>query len=151
LAATENYDADIEIQDLVNGQKTPMKTKDPTSGFSTSWLPVISPNMRQVAYELDAKRSAIVVMNIDRPGKPQVLINAPENEIYSPAAWSPDGRILVTVNKSDHTYRLGWLSGGIFRELKSLGWRSNDPGFRPSVSPDGSYIAYSALAVPDST
>jgi Tol biopolymer transport system component len=82
-----------------------------------------------------------------KPGsKPRVLIPAsPQNEYVQPAAWSRDGRLLARIWKNDGTVQIAWISvrDGSVSVLRSLWQRS--PG-RPTLSPDGKYIAYSALA-----
>jgi Tol biopolymer transport system component len=110
----------------------------------------LSPDVRQVAflcYEHDPdnpSRSLRVMAN--EPGaKSRILVRNREFLYVTPAAWSSDGKaILVQLWRFDNTAQLAWVSAvdGSIRPLKSLEWRQPD---RPSVSPAGRYITYSAL------
>jgi Tol biopolymer transport system component len=82
-------------------------------------------------------------------GKPRILVDSPEYDYFVLGGWSADGGwILASLAKPDGTWVLAWISKdqkNVIRPLKSLGWRFwND---RPSISPDGRYVAYSAFAV----
>ena len=108
---------------------------------------LIAPDRKRIAFlwlTSDGKEQLRVMPN-ERGAKPTVLIDNPEIAAW-PAAWSPDGKsILVTLEKNDRTWQLAWVSAanGAVTPLKSLGWRLRT---RPSLSPDGKHIAYSALA-----
>jgi Tol biopolymer transport system component len=82
-------------------------------------------------------------------GKSRVVLDNPENNYYQPLDWSPDGkRLLVSIQKLDKTWQLEWVSAvdGAVVLLKSVGWRFYNTGNRPRLSPNGQFIAYSALA-----
>src|SRR5262245_14431889 len=140
----------IGVRDMSNGQIKWLVTGDDagTEGECT----IISPDQRQVVYAWYPTTNGVnygevrIIAN-EVGSKPRVLI--PANAEYSyvdPLAWSPDGRsILIKIKRRDQTYQLGWVSvaDGTIRVLKSLDWRLRSGA---SLSPDGKYIAYAALA-----
>ena len=124
--------------------------------WADSEWPVLSADSKQVAYVWHAgdgnKNTAQLRMVTTTPGsKPRTLVDNPEFSYFVPVGWSREGSsLLVMIVHKDNTDSLAWvsLSDGSVRTLKSLGWRMY--GARASLSPDGRYIAYSALtASPD--
>jgi Tol biopolymer transport system component len=112
---------------------------------------VFSPDMRQLAYtwyddsQADGQGQLRIIAN-EVGAKPRVLVRNPENNIYT-LGWSADAKsILITNQKLDRTWQLGWTSvtDGAIRTIKSLDWRVPRS---VHLSPDGRYIVYSALSV----
>jgi Tol biopolymer transport system component len=120
--------------------------------------PVISPDGRQVAFNFfgkdewrkdDNQTGQLRVMATEPGSKPKILFQSPDMRYSDAAAFSPDGKSLLAILvKQDWTRQLAWVSlaDGAVKQLKSLGWRFH-LDFPPSISPDGRYIAYTALAV----
>jgi Tol biopolymer transport system component len=141
---------DVAVRDMSTGQINRLMANVGPEKCGTAEAPVFSPDVRQVAflcYEHDPdnpSRSLRVMAN--EPGaKSRILVRNREFLYVTPAAWSSDGKaILVQLWRFDNTAQLAWVSAvdGSVRPLKSLEWRQPD---RPSVSPDGRYITYSAL------
>jgi Tol biopolymer transport system component len=80
-------------------------------------------------------------MNIAPATMRQLQVNPAVN-----AEASPHKLILLATSNPGRNWEIAWLSvaDGTMKTVTSLGWRYM--GDRPSVSPDGRYIAYSALA-----
>ncbi len=104
-----------------NAKRLIAKTGDLKEG-SASW-PIMSPDQRQVAFVWHS------------------------NSYYELCGWSSDSKsILAILRKQDDTRQLAWVSSadGAVQALQPLEWRVKF-GSRPRLSPDGKYIAYSAL------
>ena len=89
------------------------------------------------------------IMGVAPGSKPRVLVSSEEIRYCTPLAWSIDGSsILTQIRRADNTWQIGWVSrsDGEIRVLKSLDWRLQGVNSRPSLSPNGRYIAYSALS-----
>jgi len=140
---------DLSVRDMTTGQmKLLAKDVDP---------PALSPDGRQVAFnfwgkdELNPEGDGQLRVMATEPGtKPRVLVQAPDIRYCTPNAFSPDGKsILATIVRQDWTRQFAWVSlaDGSVKQLKSLDWRLRGVDSRPSISPDGRYLAYSALAV----
>jgi len=133
----------LTIRDLSTGQVTKL-----TDGRAVH--PVFSPNARQLAYAAggDGPHQVRVMPN-QIGGKSRILIDNPEFEYAVPMAWSPDGASLLVQlsHEGDETWQTAWVSvaDGRMKVLKSLDWRRRGFEDRPALSPDGRYLAYSAL------
>jgi len=148
----------LEIRDTITGKVT----RPPgTMGLTYAPWPLLSPDGQQVVYAStdhdkdgrQTKQSLWVVANAAN-GKPRILVDNPEYPEFIPGAWTRSGKdILVAVSKPDSTWLLAWvsISDGTVKPIKSLGWRFNPMMSRPGISPDGRYIAYSALTNPPSS
>ena len=136
---------DLMLHDLTNGTDRKIATKSyPRS--------VISADGKYVAYACVDPDWHICVVGTEPGAKPRDLYHRAEYSVYwpTPSAWSLDDRsVLANLHKSDGTVQLAWIaaSDGSIKVLKSLEWRR--PG-RPSLSPDGRYIAYAAHEQADS-
>jgi Tol biopolymer transport system component len=147
---------DLVIRDLSTGQNKRLfvKTQD-WNGSPDQYAqqPIMSPDMRLVAFTWYQPRPnlglpyQLHVMANETSGKQRVLIDNPEFPYYELCGWSADSKwILAMLWKRDSTVVLAWVSAadGAIRPLRSLEWRAKEFS-RPRVSPDGKYIAYSAL------
>ena len=121
-----------------------------TDRYEDAEWPVLTRDSKQVAYEWyvwdGAKwNSQLRVMSTEAGAKPRTLVDNPEFTYFIPIGWANDARSLLTViSKKDETNDLAWVStaDGAVTVVESLGWRLYG---RPSLSPDGRHIAYSAL------
>jgi Tol biopolymer transport system component len=144
----------LVIQNLATGE-----TKQVLRGSCGSARPctfsdeaILSPDGRYIAYswyddaEIDGKGQLRLVSTEDG-ATPRVLVRNPEFTVWT-QAWAPDGKsILVMMRNRDRVVQLAWASvaDGTLKMIKSLDWRrASHSGV--SVSPDGRYIAYAALA-----
>ena len=157
--ATEH--GDVVIRDLFTGQvRRLLADRDAKDPLEYNEWATVSPDSRQVLflwfnhkYEPGTKWEVRLMAN--EPGSKARLVMSvgPEIRWISPGPWSADGKsVLVTLQRQDQTWQMAWLSlDGRMNVLKSLGWRiKGKEGLiglpRPALSPDGRYIAYSALA-----
>jgi Tol biopolymer transport system component len=155
LIMREPFSGDVAIRDMSSGQVKRFMVKSGTLSDSpgTSNFPILSPDLKQVAYEWvegsPSNHYEVRVMANAAGSKSRVLIS---DGYYGPmpSAWSPDGKsILALVWKQDKTTgQLVWISAtdGAVKVIKQLDWRtSTSVRSRPSLSPDGRYIAYPAF------
>lgn len=136
---------ELALHDLANGTDRKLANE--------SYPPsVISPDGKYVAYTCASVGWHVCAVGTEPGAKPRDLYVSPEYASLppKPGAWSSDDKsILATLLKTDGTAQIAWIaiSDGSIKVLKSLEWRR--PG-RPSLSPDGRYIAYSAHERADS-
>jgi Tol biopolymer transport system component len=147
LAFIDHPGGDLVIADLATHRIKHLQTKG-------AYAPVPSRDGHEVAFNWttdDQVHSQLRVMETDPGANPRVLLeSSPERAYPAPLAWSPDGKsILVGHRNADLTWQLEWVSaaGGSVKALRSLEWRVTQDSLNPQLSPDGKYIAYSALAV----
>jgi hypothetical protein len=154
MAVTEWWSGDLGIQDTSTGQikRLMVKAGDWKDSEAFAESPVFSRDLSQMAYLWDTGEKPFHVqlrIASNDSGKSRVVLDNPENNYYQPLDWSPDGkRLLVSIQKLDKTWQLEWVSAvdGAVVLLKSVGWRFYNTGNRPRLSPNGQFIAYSALA-----
>jgi Tol biopolymer transport system component len=144
---------DLVVRDLVarETKRVNLDTEE-SSVFVESAMP--SPDLKWTVYlwfgrgSQGSFQNELRIKPNEAGGKSRVLIAGNREYVdFEPAGWSADGKwILVTASKADHSWELAWVSrdDGTIKPLRFLGWR-HVPGRPPSVSPDGQYIAYSAL------
>jgi len=130
----------LVIQDMSTGESELLKQEGAESAM-------VSPDGRQVAlaYRFQGKPHELQVRNNQPNSKPVVILRT--SSAFSLAAWSNDSKsILLTTSKPNSDWEIAWLSVAdrTMKTVTSLEWRYM--GDRPSLSPDGRYIAYSALA-----
>lgn len=152
-------DGDLVIRELATGQ---IKRLDlGTCGANSKHCAfaenaVFSPDNRQIAYTWyddlvnNATEHLRIIAN-EVGAKPRMLLTNIGLRAW-PVGWSPDAKSLYVLvrHEDDSTWQIGRvaLSDGSLTILKSLGWRI-PRGAAPNanISPDGRYIAYSALAI----
>jgi len=146
---------DLAVRDLTARETKRLNVKtgswEESDGFVEA--AITSPDQRWIAYlwfpSAPPFDYELRIMPNESGGRPRVLIaKNPEFGYFEPAGWSADGKsILVIASRKDRSRELVWVSrdDGAIQSLRFLGWRIM-PGRPPSVSPDGQYIAYSALA-----
>ena len=153
MAMTDWASGDAALLDMTTGQIQRLGAK--TGGWESdnfAEFVVPSPDLSHVAYvwHEGSNPGHLRVIPNQAGAKPRVLVQNAEFPYVLPSGWSPDGKsILVHMWKKDYTAQLAWVSvaDGSFRVLRSLDWRR--PG-APSLSPNGRWIAYSALERQDS-
>jgi cytochrome c peroxidase len=154
MAVTDWSSGDIAIREMATGKLKRLMAKP--GGWESDDVgeyAVLSPDRKQAAYLWyeGGRDPHLRVIGTAAGSKPRILVRNPEFSYVIPAAWSPDGKsVLVHIWKVDYTAQIAWVSvaDGSIRILRSLDWRRP---VHPALSPDGRYIAYSALAGPDST
>ena len=147
---------DIAIRDMPTGKIKRLRAKSGTWNDAGTYgeTPALSPDLRQIIYqwEIDDTEQHVQlrIMPNEPGGMSRVLIDSPQNLDYALAAWFPDGKsvlaILTRIQEGTAQLVRVTVSDGTVKVLKALGWRLNSSD-RPSISPDGQNIAYSALAV----
>jgi Tol biopolymer transport system component len=164
IAFTDWDSGDVAIRDLSTGQVKRLmakaeSNKDPEN-FAES--PVMSPDLRQVAYIWQPGSvgnhppSQLRITTNELGGKTRVLLNSNSPRgFYEPLGWSGDGKSILTLvgtsvrsDLQDRTLELAWVSmveGGV-RTIKSLQSRLGITSVDPKLSPDGRFIGYAALA-----
>jgi len=166
LLYTDWSTGDLAIRDLASGQVKRLLAKPGgrNENDDYTWFGVFSPDHRQVAYlwSFDGGRGhdsdhQVRVLANEPGAKPRTLLtSSAQYDWFHVAGWAPDGKsILVVAERTlDSTWELAWVSAndGTIKPLKSLQWRYGQPksaitSGAPDISPDGRYIAYSALAV----
>jgi Tol biopolymer transport system component len=152
MGVADGYASAVGIRDMMSGQIKWLVTGD--DAHPEAECTIISPDQRQVVYAWyygvnGVANGEVRVVGIEAGSKPRVLVPAREGfEWVDPLAWSPEGKaILVRIKKRDQASQLAWVSvsDGSIRVLKSLEWRLRDADETASLSPDGKYVAYSAL------
>ncbi len=132
----------VVIRDMVSGQS--QRLMEEGGGAEAA---MISPDGRRVAEVVFHGVYQLWVRENKPDSKPTVVLDGNTQGVPHLAAWSKDSKsILLTLAKTDRTWEIAWLpvADGKARTIISLGWRIRDD--RPTLSPDGRYIAYSALA-----
>jgi Tol biopolymer transport system component len=154
MGLDKGHGAEVLVRNMATGEMRSISTDaDP---------PALSPDGRLIAYNFWGRdllsvgdRGALRVIANEAGSRPRIIVsNPPDVRYFSPAAFSPDSKsLLVIVVHQDWTRQLAWVSvaDGNVRVLKSLGWSLRGVDGKPSVSPDGRFIAYSALAVSPSS
>jgi len=153
MAMTDWSSGDLALRDLVTGQTKRLKVK--SGGWESDdygEFVILSPDQRQLVYvwHEGSAPGHLRVMANQAGAKPRILVRNSEFPYILPSAWSPDGKsVLVHLWKKDYTAQLAWVSvaDGSLTVLRSLDWRGAPlKAGGPRLSPDGRYIAYSALA-----
>jgi Tol biopolymer transport system component len=91
-------------------------------------------------------RHGEVVVQREAGAKPVALLGRPDYVSFVPFAWTRDSKsVLVLAEKPDRTAQFIQISlvDHAIKVIRSLEWRAPSRG---SLSPDGLYITYSALA-----
>lgn len=163
LSFTDWETGDLAVRDLVaNTSRRLTNTGGWEASADFAEFSVMSPDGRQVAYawftDKGPTRTARCLCRYDirllatgaSDAKPQVLLQAGDNEWLRPAAFTPDAKQLVVVRSMpDRSYELGvvTLADASFRVVTNLGWKGPDS---ISVSPDGRSLVYAVPASAES-
>ncbi len=155
LAITDWDTGDLALRDVSTGNLKRLLVKANSWKESSAYAeaPEFSPDGRQIAYLWENEDDTVELRVVaSEPGaKPRVVLHTRENRWYEPFAWTRDGKTILTIlTKPDRTWQIASVpaGGGETTVLKSLEWRLRPPRMgKPSLSPDGRYIAYAALAV----
>ena len=149
LAMVDWKTGDLAIREIDSGEIRRFGLKKSWESPEFAQEPLFSPDQRQIAYNwfsAGEKKYQFQIISTESGAKPRTLVNPPEVAYFAPSGWSADGKsILASIWRgSDDTTQIAWISAvdGTIKPLKSLEWRQ--PG-RPSLSPDGRYVAYDVL------
>jgi serine/threonine-protein kinase len=129
---------DVWRLDLERGTLTRL-----TFGPGRSYLPVLSPDDRRVAYSCGSVSAhSLCVRAADGSGDEDVVVTRPD--YLNMSDWTPDGRALVyAVNTVDSGHDVWTVAlDGERRPQPLLTSRFDERS--PSVSPDGRWLAYSS-------
>jgi WD40 repeat protein len=149
MATTDWYSGDIAIRDLATGEmRRVTKTGDIMKSVVFGFHAKFSPDDKQIAYAwYDPRNHLFELRVVGADGAEARTLYRKENENLYPAAWTPDGKSILTalngVTESAITSKqivLVSADSGAMRVLKPSG---RDPT-RMSVSPDGRFLVYDA-------
>jgi Tol biopolymer transport system component len=154
MIKTDWSTGDVAIQDTSSLQTRRLLAKIGGWVDSSDWgeSPVLSADARQVSFAWwnSAKRQYELRVIANEPGsKPRVVHHNPERIYINPTGWSLDGKsVLVNLYPRDRPPQMAWMAvaDGSVKVLRSIAGLRGDA----RLSPDGSYIAYSAPESPDS-
>ena len=157
LTLKDQASGDLALRDMTTGKVRRLFAKSGTYDESSEECEesVISEDGKQVVFTWTPNGDGhyqLKLMNTEPGNKPRLLVDSPEFEYFEPAAWSSDRKVVyVLLRRSDKTWAVAAVdvADGRVKILDSLGWRirsSGPGGSAPALSPDGDYIAYSALA-----
>ena len=147
-------DGTLLIRNLMTGAGRSLSTQE-EAGEHAEWA-MLSPDLSRAVYlwwdtngETDHHQLRLVGT---APGSiPRVIADSPEFPYFETIGWAPDSASVYLLGfKPDDTWQLVRVAvpSGSVQVLKSLGWRMREiRGGGMSLSPDGRYLAYSALAV----
>ena len=123
----------IHIYDFARGTSTRV------SDGGTEVFPVLSPDGKRVAYEVNNARTSqyIDVAATDGSGKLERLA---ASDFLIPNDWSADGRFLVYMN-----FQNGIAPELDFLDLINHSQTAYGPGAEAQFSPDGKWIAFTGL------
>ena len=144
LSYTDWETGDLAMRDLETGKNRRLTNKGSwESSVEYAEFSTPSPDGKQVAYAWWAKDDLINLRVVGLDGsKPRVLYANNDVDWIQPAAWSPDGKQILTIlTKKDGANQMVFVSAadGSVQLLKTL--NSGAP-LKMSISPDGHYIAY---------
>ncbi|MBI3666506.1 MAG: PD40 domain-containing protein [Acidobacteria bacterium] len=133
---------DLAIRDLRSGENRKLTHRGYPEFVIFSRF---SPDGKQIAYNLLTKQNFGWDLRIigKEDGADRAVLSTDNNDEWvDPAAWSPDGKLLLArLVGSDRTWKLALISvaDGSKRVLKTFDWRRPD---HASFSPDSRYIVY---------
>lgn len=142
--------ANVAVRDLKTGQNRDLTREGTWEGPDQhAYYSVWAADSRRVAYAWVNKGSfELRTVGLDGSA-PRVLYGNEEVNWIHPAAWSQDGKWIVTLlRKLDGSYQIGLVStsDGSVKILKSLEWRNP---LNISLSPDDRSILYDLQEKPD--
>ena len=152
-------DGDVAVQDTITGAITTLKTRsDGPGGLDEygEWA-ALSPDQSKVMFFWDPNQKdldyQLRVMDRESSGKFRVLFQLNDEITWiDNAVWFPDNKSVLVqmVNKNDEwkfvRLRTDVEGKPVPVDIKSMQWRLQGVRGNPSISPDGKYIAYAALA-----
>jgi Tol biopolymer transport system component len=154
LSRADRRTGDIVVRDMTTDRsKRLLVTRDvPESSPEHAELAMISPDGSRIAYvwlrrgEGNETRYQLRMIRNEVGAASRVLVDDARYSYFEPIGWSPDGQsLLVTAWRDDNSTELARvpLNGGALQRLKDMRFRLGPTP--PRLSPDGRYIAYSAM------
>ena len=150
--ASNNYASqDLEIRDLRTGTSRPLGLVTSGASPTNAAFPVFSPTGDKLAFGF-LKGHAGTELRITgiRPGElAHTLRIFPPFHVVQPVAWTASGHIVIRLHLPDETdtFALVRVADGVISALKSLDKRIRAASEqRVSLSPDGRFLAFAALA-----
>jgi Tol biopolymer transport system component len=138
---------DVAVREVATGKTRRLTNKGSwLQSTEFGWMPVASPDGKQVAYYWLNKNNVpdLRVVNLDG-SQARVVYHREEFNWLQPFKWTPDGKQVLTIctRKNRETLlQLISVADGSARLLKSFGTYYPQ---NVSLSPDGRYVAYDAL------
>ncbi|HXH48892.1 MAG TPA: hypothetical protein VNM47_06065 [Terriglobia bacterium] len=144
LSYTDWGTGDLAVRDLETGKNRRLTNKGSwEDSVEFAEYSEMSPDGKQVAYAWWNEEDLYDLRVIGLDGsRPRILYVNKDVEWIQPAAWSPDGKEILTIfTKKDGTNRLVLVSvaDGSVHVVKTLDSRVPE---KASISPDGRYVAY---------
>lgn len=135
---------DLAVREIATGKNRRLTHKGTwTESDEYAEFSLISPDAQQIAYAwFNGTRYELRAMQMDGNGV-RTLHKNDELVYVQPSSWTPDGKKVVAVfSRRDRTQQIVLVNvaDGAVQVLKSFDWRY--PA-KPSLSPDGRFIAYS--------
>ena len=144
----ENF-ANLGIHDLMTGENRLLTAIPSWESGEFVYGSVFSPDGKQIAYSWQTKAGLVQLRTVNVDGSSvRILHDGHDASYQTPACWSRDGKqVLTLLYGKDAATKIVFISAsdGSVKELKTLTPLSA-PTLRMSLSPDGSWIAYSYLA-----
>ena len=144
----ENF-GNLGVRDLEKGENRLLTKNESWDTGEMALSSVFSPDGSQIAYCWQNKEGIGELRVINRDGsQPRILYGDKEKGWPWPAAWSLDGKHILTflhTQGKPNTIAFISITDGFIREVKTLAPCPPSPLIRMSLSPDGRYIAYNYL------
>jgi Tol biopolymer transport system component len=144
---------DLAVHDLVTDKDTLLTSFGSLEARKLVEYSIFSPDGRQIAYDRHNGDETwdLCVIGLDGSGS-RVLVHRENNDWICPAAWSPDGKRILTAffrkESSGLTGEIAFVSvsDGSIQIIKTTHETTASNFTQMSISPDGRYIAYPAPA-----
>lgn len=151
IAFQDSGSGDLAIRDIETGQEKRLTKKGSWTTAEQFIVGRWSPDGKKIAYGWFNKDNYVDLRLIRTDGSEARILFQDKDCHILPTGWSPDGKfILAGVQKKNTEYQIAVVSAadGSVQVLKT----STIPpgGLSMSFSPDGKYIAYDSLQLPNS-
>ena len=141
LSFADSASGDLSMRDQATGAVTRLTNNAPNSK-QFAYFSRIAPDNKRVAYAW-FNESGFYELRVTAHGmEPKVLYRNEEAGFVQPCAWSPDGKLILTLFfRKDNISQIALVNAasGEMRVLKSLNWVYPK---KMDFSPDGRFIVY---------
>jgi hypothetical protein len=144
LAAPSLDGRSVAILTLANGRVANLAGAE---GQKVEWA-IFSDDQKRVLFRAWVNNRAELRIVENRPGAASRVLPLGPYDWTGAIGWTKNSGVVMYAERADNTSDLVVLdpdTGG-FRVLKELGWRALGTNATAALSPDGRYLAYSALA-----